>query len=489
MASTPTTRREALLIDGEHLAAAEGRTFETHNPATGAVLADVALASAEDVNRAVAAARRAFDSGPWPRMKAVERGRMLRRVADLIRERLDSLAELETGNSGKAIADARDEVGGAANTFEYYAGAADKVFGETIPMGASALDYTAREPVGVAAQIVPWNFPIVIAAWKMAPALAAGCTVILKPASLTPLTALALGDICHEAGIPAGVVNVLTGDGATAGLLLASHPAVDKVAFTGSTEVGRTIMRAASDNITRVSLELGGKSPCVVFADADIAYAASRIPYSVFANAGQDCCARTRIFVQRSALDQFTQLFVEATQRIRVGDPMAAETEIGSMVSPGQKQRSLDYLAIGRDEGAQVLTGGEPPSTMALDEGSFLLPAVLSGVSNSMRVAQEEIFGPVASIIPFDDEDDVVRQVNDSPFGLSGSVWSRDIGRALRTASRIRTGVISVNSNSSVHVQAPFGGYKQSGIGRELGMHALSLYTEVKNVYVDLSEH
>lgn len=487
MASSSTMRREALLIDGEHVPSADGQTFQTHNPATGAALADVALAGEEDVNRAVAAARRAFDGGPWPRMKPVERGRMLRRVAELIRERLDTLAELETRNSGKAIADARDEVGGAANTFDYYAGAADKVFGETIPMGADAFDFTAREPVGVAAQIVPWNFPIVIAAWKMAPALAAGCTVILKPASLTPLTALALGDICLEAGIPAGVVNVLTGDGATAGMALASHPAVDKVAFTGSTEVGRAIMRAASEHITRVSLELGGKSPCVVFDDADIAYAASRIPYSVFANAGQDCCARTRIFVQRGVLDQFTERFVDATRRMRVGDPMAPETEIGSMVSPGQKQRSLDYLAVGQEEGARVLTGGEPPADMALDQGSFLLPAVLGGVSNSMRVAQEEIFGPVASLILFDDEDDVVRQVNDSPYGLSGSLWSRDIGRALRVSSRIRTGVISVNSNSSVFVQAPFGGFKQSGIGRELGMHALELYTEIKNVYVDIS--
>lgn len=487
MASTPTTRREALLIDGERVPSAEGRTFQTYNPATGTVLADVALAGEEDVNRAVAAARRAFDSGPWPRMKPVERGRLLRRVADLIRERLDTLAELETRNSGKAIADARDEVGGAANTFEYYAGAADKVFGETIPMGADAFDYTTREPVGVAAQIVPWNFPIVIAAWKMGPALAAGCTLVLKPASLTPLTALALGDICLEAGIPAGVVNVLTGDGATAGMKLASHPDVDKVAFTGSTEVGRAIMSAAANHITRVSLELGGKSPCIVFADADITYAASRIPYSVFANAGQDCCARTRVFVQRSVLDEFSARFVDATQRMRVGDPMAPETEIGSMVSPGQKQRSLDYLSIAQEEGARTLTGGEPPAAMGLAQGSFLLPAVLGGVSNTMRVAQEEIFGPVASVIPFDDEDDVIRQVNDSPYGLSGSLWTSDVSRALRVASRVRTGVIGVNTNSSVFVQAPFGGFKQSGIGRELGMHALSLYTEVKNVYFDIS--
>ncbi len=473
---------ELLLIDGKRVASADGRSFHTVEPATGTVLADVALAGPEDVNRAVDAARAAFDDGPWPRLSATQRGRVLHRIAGIIRERQQSLAELETRNSGKCIADALDEVGGAANTFEYYAGAVDKLFGETIPIASTGLDLTLREPVGVAAQIVPWNFPIVMAAWKMAPALAVGCAVVLKPASLTPLTALALGQIALEAGVPPGVVNVIPGAGASAGLALAGHQRIDKVAFTGSTEVGREIMRAAAGNITRVSLELGGKSPCIVFADADLALASDRIPYSAFANAGQDCCARTRVFVQQSIAEEFIAQLVARTRQLRVGDPLDATMEMGSLVSAGQKQRSLDYIHIGESEGARVLSGGELTDH---SDGHFLLPTLLGDVRNDMRVAREEIFGPVVCVIPFDDEDDVVRQVNDSPFGLSGSLWSRDLGRALRVARRIRTGVISVNSNSSVHVQAPFGGYKQSGIGRELGMHGLQLYSEVKNIFIE----
>ncbi len=469
-----------LLIGGTHAPSSSGATLDILEPATGQGLATVAAGAAADVDRAIRAARESFDAGVWSGQSATARGRVLLRVAALMRERSEDLAVLEARNAGKPIGDARWEVNAAADVFEYYAGAANKIFGETIPVQDSGIDMVLREPVGVCALIVPWNFPLLITTWKTAPALACGNSVIIKPASLTPLTALKLGEILVEAGVPAGCVSVLPGPGRIIGDALVGDPRVDKIGFTGETSTGASILRTSAENITRVSLELGGKSACVVFADADWEKAAADTPMSVFANTGQDCCARSRIVVEDSIYDDFVAAFTRTTEALRVGTPLDETTDIGPMISTAQRQVSLDYLDIAASEGAERVTGGVVPD----DPGFYLSPAVLAGVDNSMRVAQEEIFGPVASIIPFRDEADAIRIANDTPYGLSGSIWTRDLGRAIRTAKAIRTGVLSVNTNKSVRTEAPFGGYKQSGLGRELGMHAMHHYTEVKNVFL-----
>ncbi len=469
-----------LLIAGSARPAHDGATLPVLEPSTGNEFTTVASGGVADVDAAVRAARDAFDTGVWAHQSATARGKILLRVAGLIRDRAEEIATLEARNAGKPIGDARWEINAAADVFEYYAGAANKIFGETVPVQDSGIDLVLREPVGVCALIVPWNFPLLITTWKTAPALACGNSVIIKPASLTPLSALVLGEILVEAGVPPGCVSVLPGPGRIIGDALVSDPRVDKIGFTGETTTGAAILRASSENITRVSLELGGKSACVVFADADWERSAAETPMAVFANAGQDCCARSRIVVQASIYDDFVAAFTRTTEALQVGAPLTDTTEIGPMISAAQRQVSIDYLDIAGTEGAERVTGGVMPD----DPGFYLSPAVLANVDNSMRVAQEEIFGPVASIIPFRDEADAIRIANDTPYGLSGSVWTRDLGRALRVVKAIRTGVISVNTNRSVRTEAPFGGYKRSGLGRELGMHAMAHYTEVKNVFL-----
>ena len=409
------------------------------------------------------------------------------KFAGLVREHLEDLAQLESRNVGKPISGARGEALAVSFVFDYYAGAANKLFGETIPVSKPGLDFTLREPIGVCGLIVPWNFPMNMASWKLGPALAAGNTTILKPASYTPLTALRLGELALEAGIPAGVVNVITGPGGSAGAALAAHPGVGKVAFTGETTTGQEIMRLAANNVKKISLELGGKSPNIVFADADLERFAAEAPYAVFDNAGQDCCARSRIFVEASAHDRMLELFTEATRKVVVGDPSDDKTEMGSLVSQRQRKRVSSYIDIGKEEGADLVYGGEAPTGDPFDAGAYWSPTIFDACRTDMRIVREEIFGPVVAIIPFEDEADAVRLANDTPYGLSGSIWSRDIGKALRVAKGVRAGVLSVNSNASVHTEAPFGGYKMSGMGRELGMHALELYTEVKNVFIDLT--
>lgn len=468
-----------LFIDGASRSSASGRRLALTNPATEAVFAEVAAADLADANAAVESARRAWEHG-WRDLPPGKRTEILFNVARALRDNLEWIAQLETLQIGKPISDARDEASLGARVFEFYAGAVTKFGGQTLPVARGGFDFTLRQPMGVVACIVPWNFPFPIACWKAAPALAAGNCVVLKPASVSPLTALALGQVAHAAGLPPGVLQVLPGSGAAVGEALSMHPLIRKVSFTGSTEVGRRIMGLASRDIKRVSLELGGKSPNIVFADADWERAAETSPMSVFANTGQDCCARSRVFVEKRIFEPFVEKFVNATKQLVVGEPAKAETQLGPVVSSAQRATIEEYLSDARSQSSKFACGGGRP----YPKGFFLEPTVLLDVQKTDRCWREEIFGPVVCVVPFEDEAEMIREVNASPYGLSGSLWTNDLRRALRVARAVESGVISINSHSSVHVEAPFGGFKQSGLGRDLGMAAMEGYTELKNVYV-----
>jgi acyl-CoA reductase-like NAD-dependent aldehyde dehydrogenase len=468
-----------MFVDGSSCEATSKKRSPLVNPATEQAFTEVSAAGALDIDAAVQSAHRAWES-TWRDMPAGKRTEILFSVARALRENLEWLAQLETLQIGKPISDARDEIGLGARVFEFYAGAITKFYGQTIPVSRGGFDFTLKQPMGVVACIVPWNFPFPIACWKAAPALAAGNTVLLKPASISPLTAIALGELAHQAGLPAGVLQVVPGPGGVAGEALATHPLIRKISFTGSTEVGRKLMALASQDLKRVSLELGGKSPNIVFADSDWEKAADTSPMSVFANTGQDCCARSRMFVESSIYDKFVERFVAATKKLTVGDPAKADTQLGPLASSSQREVVESYLEDARKSSARFACGGGRTHP----KGYYLDPVVLLNPGNEDRCWREEVFGPVVGIVPFTDEAVMIREVNRSPYGLSGSLWTNDLRRAIRVARQVESGVLSVNSHSSVHVEAPFGGFKQSGIGRDLGMAAMDGYTELKNIYI-----
>jgi phenylacetaldehyde dehydrogenase len=476
------SKTRKMLIGGKWVDAASGKTFETRNPATGEVLARIAEGAGEDIDRAVKAARRAFEEGPWPEMLPAERSRLLWKVADLIDRHRDELAELETLDNGKPVFYSRAvDIPSVIETFRYFSGWATKIEGSTIPLskaGAKFFAYTLREPVGVVGQIIPWNFPLVMAGWKLAPALAAGCTVVLKPAEQTPLSALRLGELITDAGFPEGVVNIVTGFGETAGAALAAHPDVDKIAFTGSTEVGRLIVDAARGNLKKVSLELGGKSPNVIFPDADLDNAIPGSATAIFYNQGQSCTAGSRLFVHKSIFDKVVDGVAQATKQFRIGPGIDPSTNMGPLVSKEQQERVCGYLESGAKEGAKAVVGGHKIS----GSGYFVEPTVLVDVNPTMKVVREEIFGPVVTAIPFDSPEEVAAFANDSMYGLAAAIWTRDLSKAHRMAAKLRAGTVWINCYNVFDNALPFGGYKQSGWGRESGHAVLEMYTEVKSV-------